>query len=336
MGAVWLRRLIVVVLLAGLMAVGEPSGASGSVVASGDDAGVTVFGDATFHGSTSDVGLAQPIVGMAATPSGEGYWLAAADGGVFAFGDASHVGSGVERTQYVSVVGMAATPSGAGYWLVSSGACAFPPTTDDRSSLPLTHFMLLTDVRTGDHECHERIVFDFDADGFDAGQISYHHIGYRDPPFTGTQGDPIDVDGSAFLEIVMWHASGYDIEELEPTYTGPEEIKPADLEFVQEIQLLEDFEATLVWVIGLDQRRAFTVFELDDPDRLVIDIGPPAPSQVTTDVFFTPAASVAADCSIVEPVLRSVRTPDVRLATVEALLEGPTAAERAAGLTSSG
>jgi hypothetical protein len=34
------------------------------------------------------------VVGMAATPDGNGYWLAAADGGVFCFGDAPFHGSG--------------------------------------------------------------------------------------------------------------------------------------------------------------------------------------------------------------------------------------------------
>ncbi len=34
-----------------------------------------------------------PIVGMAATPTGLGYWLASADGGVFAFGDAGFFGN---------------------------------------------------------------------------------------------------------------------------------------------------------------------------------------------------------------------------------------------------
>ena len=33
------------------------------------------------------------VVGMAATPSGRGYWLVAADGGVFTFGDAAFYGS---------------------------------------------------------------------------------------------------------------------------------------------------------------------------------------------------------------------------------------------------
>jgi hypothetical protein len=42
---------------------------------------------------------------------------------------------------------------------------------------------------------------------------------------------------------------------------------------VRELELVEDFEATLVWVIGVDQRRPFNIFQLDSPDRLVIDVG---------------------------------------------------------------
>ena len=34
-----------------------------------------------------------PIVGIAATPTGRGYWLVSADGGVFAFGDAAFFGN---------------------------------------------------------------------------------------------------------------------------------------------------------------------------------------------------------------------------------------------------
>jgi hypothetical protein len=37
--------------------------------------------------------LSKPIVAMAATTDGYGYWLVGADGGVFAFGDAPFDGS---------------------------------------------------------------------------------------------------------------------------------------------------------------------------------------------------------------------------------------------------
>ncbi|HEY8199803.1 MAG TPA: choice-of-anchor D domain-containing protein [Actinomycetota bacterium] len=69
--------------------------------------------------------LREPIVGMAATPSGRGYWLAARDGGVFAFGDAGFQGSlgGIKLNE--PIVGMAATPSGLGYWLVAADGGIF-------------------------------------------------------------------------------------------------------------------------------------------------------------------------------------------------------------------
>ena len=57
------------------------------------DGGVFAFGDAGFHGSTGALHLNAPVVGMAPTPDGNGYWLVASDGGVFAFGDAAFEGS---------------------------------------------------------------------------------------------------------------------------------------------------------------------------------------------------------------------------------------------------
>ena len=38
--------------------------------------------------------LNQPIVGIASTPDGKGYWLMASDDGGFTFGDAGFYGSG--------------------------------------------------------------------------------------------------------------------------------------------------------------------------------------------------------------------------------------------------
>jgi hypothetical protein len=80
--------------------------------------------DATFHGSLGAVRLNRPIVGMAATPSGEGYWLVASDGGVFTFGDARFFGSAGD-TGVDDVVGMARTPSGSGYWIATRSGRVF-------------------------------------------------------------------------------------------------------------------------------------------------------------------------------------------------------------------
>ena len=44
-------------------------------------------------GSTGGIQLNKPIVGMAATANGGGYWLVASDGGIFTYGDAQFWGS---------------------------------------------------------------------------------------------------------------------------------------------------------------------------------------------------------------------------------------------------
>jgi hypothetical protein len=88
------------------------------------DGGVFSF-CAPFFGSMGGRSLVAPIVGMAATPDGQGYWLVAADGGIFTFGDAPFRGSLGGRALNRPIVGMAATPDGQGYWLVASDGGIF-------------------------------------------------------------------------------------------------------------------------------------------------------------------------------------------------------------------
>ena len=72
----------------------------------GDEGGVFAYGDARFHGSIQAIvnnvvgagtlavdWLDSPIVAMAGTSTGNGYWLVGADGGIFTFGDAAFLGS---------------------------------------------------------------------------------------------------------------------------------------------------------------------------------------------------------------------------------------------------
>ncbi len=51
--------------------------------------------------------LNKPIVGMASTPDGKGYWLVASDGGIFAFGTAGFYGSTGAAVLNKPIVGMA-------------------------------------------------------------------------------------------------------------------------------------------------------------------------------------------------------------------------------------
>ncbi|HVW34079.1 MAG TPA: Calx-beta domain-containing protein [Acidimicrobiia bacterium] len=101
----------------------DPKGQGYWLVAS--DGGIFSYADSRFHGSTGDIRLNKPIVGMAPTPSGLGYGLVASDGGIFSFGDATFHGStgGIHLAE--PIVGMAPTPSGTGYWLVAADGGVF-------------------------------------------------------------------------------------------------------------------------------------------------------------------------------------------------------------------
>ena len=88
---------------------------------------ITSHGGAPLFGSPalSGIRLTKPIVGMAATPDGQGYWLVASDGGIFTYGDAQFYGSTGDIRLNQPIVGMAATPDGQGYWLVASDGGIF-------------------------------------------------------------------------------------------------------------------------------------------------------------------------------------------------------------------
>jgi len=132
----------------------------------------------------------------------------------------------------------------------------------------------LTDVRFGDHpdEGFVRVVFDLTGSG-----EPYFIVGYEPGPFMETSGDTVEVEGSAFLVVRFSPARIVDIDTLEPTYTGDEELHPG-FDPIVEIQFIDDFEAMMTWVIGLTAERPFRVevFQGDsaggDGIRLVVDI----------------------------------------------------------------
>ena len=70
-------------------------GIDGGVLAPEIQTGPGLVSPSPFFGSLPGLGIVPvtPIVAIAATPDGDGYWLMGADGGVFAFGDARFFGS---------------------------------------------------------------------------------------------------------------------------------------------------------------------------------------------------------------------------------------------------
>jgi hypothetical protein len=102
----------------------------------GADGGIFSFGSAGFHGSTGNLVLQRPVVGITPTADRNGYWLVATDGGVFAFGDAGFygslpglgiapAGSGSPRELNAPLVGMVPSADGHGYFMVAADGGVF-------------------------------------------------------------------------------------------------------------------------------------------------------------------------------------------------------------------
>jgi hypothetical protein len=84
------------------------------------DGGVFAFGDATYHGSAIGMSQSSPIVGLAPTSSGDGYWELAANGGVYALGGAQFLGTAPVRSPAIGI-----TSADGGYRVVSSDGSTY-------------------------------------------------------------------------------------------------------------------------------------------------------------------------------------------------------------------
>jgi hypothetical protein len=89
------------------------------------DGGIFTYGSDPFCGSTGNIKLNAPVVGMAMAPNTGGYWEVASDGGIFTYGSTGFYGSMGGTKLNKPIVGMAATPDGKGYWEVASDGGIF-------------------------------------------------------------------------------------------------------------------------------------------------------------------------------------------------------------------
>ncbi|WP_329283623.1 AMIN-like domain-containing (lipo)protein [Streptomyces sp. NBC_01451] len=127
----------------------------------------------------------------------------------------------------------------------------------------------LVDVRTGQHECYDRIVFDVPG----GGQVDYN-VQYVDRFYADPSGQYIPVAGGAILDIRVG-AWSFDLEAGVPTYPGKVG-KPLPGVNISGYSTLRDtrfggtFEGQTQVALGVRARLPFRVLQLDD--RVVVDV----------------------------------------------------------------
>ena len=127
----------------------------------------------------------------------------------------------------------------------------------------------IADVRSAGHPGYDRVVIEFDGD-----YVPTYEVGYTvtSGPFRDVPGNLVPIEGEAFLDVWLQGTSGVDMNNnYAPVYTGSDRVR-SDTTVVTEAVELEDFEANVHWIIGLNTQAPFVVWTTDSPSRLVIDI----------------------------------------------------------------
>jgi hypothetical protein len=122
------------------------------------------------------------------------------------------------------------------------------------------------DIRTGLHPCYERVVIELQG----AGEFPGWTVEYQDDPITLEESNEVALikgDATIIARLGSW------MQNMEyEGYAGPRDIFPTNVSHIFELRLVENNEGVTRWAIGVDHKRAFTVAQLADPPRLVIDV----------------------------------------------------------------
>lgn len=126
----------------------------------------------------------------------------------------------------------------------------------------------LSKIRTGLHTDYNRIVLDM------SGLPAEYRLREVSSVSDCGSGNPVSMPGSnEILEVVMFGAAAHD-DNGNPTYTGPRNFTPPNLDNVRRVALTCDFEAVLTVAVGYTNTSSWhRVFTLTNPNRVVIDIG---------------------------------------------------------------
>ena len=175
-----------------------------------------------------------------------------------------------------SVSSSAATPTTTAAGATTTIAPGLPDASEAQRSAPSdgTGTALLKTVRVGQNPGFERIVFEFAGTAMPGYRIQW----VDGPIMADGSGEPVDVTGEAFLEMIMEPASGVDLSapQLTIVYDGPDRIPVAgQTKLLADLVRTGDFEAVLSWAAGTTEKVPFRVLRLSEPTRIVVDLETP-------------------------------------------------------------
>lgn len=125
---------------------------------------------------------------------------------------------------------------------------------------------LVTNIRAGSHQGFDRIVLDI------AGPLPQVSHRFVDELIAEGSGDVVWLTGEQFALVTLNPAAAHD-GRGDPTYLGPWKFRTWRLDNVMAVAITGDIESYLSLGLGLRHQAPVTVFTVDSPARVVIDVG---------------------------------------------------------------
>jgi hypothetical protein len=150
----------------------------------------------------------------------------------------------------------------------SDAPVPFPANTEPDLADPSDGALLtVTDIRVGQHDGYDRAVLELGGTGTPGWRVEY-----VDRPVGDGKGDVVDVDGDAYLQVMI-SGSGYPMDTGVEEYSEPNPVEGGGDGVIEEVRLLGVFEGYTQAFVGVDgEQRPFRVFALENPTRVVVDV----------------------------------------------------------------
>lgn len=134
---------------------------------------------------------------------------------------------------------------------------------------------LLVDVRVGEHDGYDRIVFEYAQDTRSssislANGVPNYRVEYVESATACGSGFPVTSDGQVMLQVHLPGSYIYDPDTGEATLDDLE--MSADHQSIVSVEEICGFEGNSTWILGLRSGQPFRIQEIAEPPRLVIDI----------------------------------------------------------------
>src|SRR6185312_652325 len=143
----------------------------------------------------------------------------------------------------------------------------FPANTDpDTAEASSGAQVTVRDVRTGRQDGFDRVVFEVGGTGTPGWDVRY-----VDAPTSQASGAPVDVAGSAALQVAITGV-GLPADTGVAAFDGPNPLPGSGTRTVVEVVVDTTFEGTTTAFVGTTAQTPFRVYALSDPTRVVLEV----------------------------------------------------------------